>query len=583
MNAAQLPLFVAVLLAATALLAMLRLLRQRQRYGRARFTALLLAQPLLAALLYFALFPPAQPIAAGTLAVLTADAAASTPGEQRIALPEAPANNGAQPMPDLATALRLHPGTRRLHVVGAGLEARDIEAARGIPALFSASPAPVGLVELQADTQVAVGNTFQVHGRIAGMAGATIELRDPAGQRVQRTSIDAQGRFTLQGNARAQGLATYSLRVSGKDGSVRETLPLPLRIDAPPQPRVLVLSGAPSAELKYLRRWATDAGIALHTRINTGAGLMLGDAPVALDAASLRRFDVVVLDIRSLRVLGGGELAGLTTAVRGGLGLLLRIDEPLLPADRARLRSWGYVLDAGPSSEPVQLPGDAALPALTQRVLRIDPADAVIVLRDTRNRPLATWRALGRGRVAMLTLDDTYQLVLTGHPQRHAELWSGVLASVARTRDGTPLSPPAPPLWPDQRVSLCGLVDGASVLAPSDENVPLVVDPATGARRCAAYWPASSGWHVLRQGETEMPFAVLPADTGAALRAQRRRDATLALAAQPMSVAPALSATSQRGPSWPWLAAWLALAVLSWWLERMRPTAPASVPPATTA
>ena len=104
------------------------------------------------ALLYFALFPPAQPIAAGTLAVLTADAAASTPGEQRIALPEAPANNGAQPMPDLATALRLHPGTRRLHVVGAGLEARDIEAARGIPALFSASPAPVGLVELQADT-----------------------------------------------------------------------------------------------------------------------------------------------------------------------------------------------------------------------------------------------------------------------------------------------------------------------------------------------------------------------------------------------------------------------------------------------
>ncbi len=352
-----------------------------------------------------------------------------------------------------------------------------------------------------------------------------------------------------------------------------------MRVEAPPQPRVLVLAGAPSPEVKYLRRWATDAGIALQTRISTGGGLSLGDSPVALDAANLRRFDAVLLDVRRLRALGGGELAALNAAIRDGLGMVLRIDEPLQPADRTRLRGWGYALDVGPSTEPVQLPGDASLPALTRRVLRIDGDDAVPLLHDARDRPIATWRALGRGRVAVLTLDDGFQLVLGGHATRHAELWSDLLAAVSRTRDAAQPSPPPSPLWPGERASMCGLRDGARVLAADGTSVPLLIDPATGSRSCAAFWPRLAGWHVLRQGDTEMPFAVLPADAGAALRAQRRRDATFALTARQV-VAPEAAGDARRGPSWPWLVAWLALAALAWWLERRRP---AAVPAATIA
>ena len=63
MTIAPMPSIVAAVLALAALFAMLRLLRQRQHPPRTRLVALLLAQPLLAALLYFTLVPPRRPVA----------------------------------------------------------------------------------------------------------------------------------------------------------------------------------------------------------------------------------------------------------------------------------------------------------------------------------------------------------------------------------------------------------------------------------------------------------------------------------------------------------------------------------------
>ena len=348
-------------------------------------------------------------------------------------------------------------------------------------------------------------------------------------------------------------------------------------------PTTITYIGGPTALLEYAGlRFVTDPTFdPPQTYAEPGSTTLVKTAGPGIPRSELGRVDAVLLDVRSLRALGGGERAALTAAIRDGLGVVLRIDEPLQAADRARLRAWGYALDAGTASESTRLPGDPALPALSRRVLRIDGGDAVTLLRDARDRPLATWRTLGRGRVAVLVLDDSYALALGGYASRHADLWSRVLAAVARTRTPAGPLPPEAPLWPDERASACGLGDGAHVLAPGGDTVALRVDPATGVGRCAAFWPRTPGWHVLRDGDTTTPFAVLPADAGTALRAQRRRDATHALAAR-QSLPPDGTGMSRRGPSWPWLAAWLLLATLAWWLER-RPIGAGPVPAATIA
>lgn len=577
----------ASLLALAALLTCARLLHGHLRRDRTQPPArwklplLLMPQPLLAALLFFGLFPPARPLDAGVMTVYTAGAnpAAADAGTLRIALPEAPAGTGAELAPDLATALRRHPGIRGLRIVGSGLDVRDVDAARGLPLRFHPAPRPAGIVDLQAPATVAPGNAFRVHGRIGGIEAGTLELLDPAVRVIARTHASADGDFALQGVARSVGAFSFQLRLRDAKGQVRDSLPLPLQVIAPAAPRLLVLAGAPDPELKYLRRWALDAGVGLHTRVSVGAGLVLGDAPVALDDASLRRFDAVLLDTRSLQALGDAELRALTRAIRDGLGLLLRLDAPLSPVVRSRLRGWGYAVDAGTRSAPVQLAnttlqsaGEPALPGLSRTVAAVQAGDALPLLRDVQAQPLAWWRPLGRGRVGLVALTDSYRLPLAGHAAIHARVWSEMLAGIARPATAATPTPPAGPIWAGQRAVVCGVDGNAAVIAPNGNRVTLAIDPASGARNCAAFWPRISGWHRLQARNTQTAFVVLPAGVGLAWQAQRRFDATAALAAQSPTVQAARATAVQRGASWPWLAAWLALAALTWWLERRRTT-----------
>src|SRR5690606_11768967 len=127
--------------------------------------------------------PPGVRVASGTLIVATAGASTSailTPGARVIALPEAPVTVGAEPAPDLATALRRHPDVRRITIVGGGLTARDRDAAQGLAITFDPLPSPAGLISLSPPSQAAPGAGFEVGGQLSGLDGATVELIDPA-------------------------------------------------------------------------------------------------------------------------------------------------------------------------------------------------------------------------------------------------------------------------------------------------------------------------------------------------------------------------------------------------------------------
>lgn len=612
----NLPILVAAVLGLAVLIAIASLIHRQRRTDRParsrswRLALLLAAQPILAVLLYLTLLPPPLHTQVGTMVVATAGAAQSATaavGDVQIGLPEASPSTERERVPDLATALRRHPGTQRLRVIGAGLEARDRDAARGLAIEFQPPALPRGLVGVWAPSRVGVGATFAIHGRVQGLQGGAVELLDPGRQRVDRIAPDRDGGFALSAVARGAGLTAFTLRLRDARQSVIEEVEVPVAVLADAQPKVLLLAGAPGPELKYLRRWALDAGLKLHTQISVGAGMQLGDAPVALNASTLAGFDLIVLDERAWDALSGAQREALTAAMRAGLGVMLRIAGPLSPRTRAQLRELGFELGVGadsvamrlplpsidedairarlgPGSEQAPRPRDqpvAAVPALTRRNLALAGPQVQGLLRDADGNAFAAWRANGQGRIGLWSLGDSFVLALAGRDDLHAQLWSQAFAALTRAkpRENPRIEGVA---RQGERMVLCGLHDGARVSDPRNKSSSLLIDPVRGAEHCAAFWPDAAGWHALKQGEYTTAFFVRGRDDAPGLRASELREATLALvSSQSVAIATDDASTRNRmksifasdgprGAAWPWFLAWLACAAGLWWLERSR-------------
>jgi hypothetical protein len=565
----------AMLLCVGLLLGAARLLwPSRLATGRARpwRTALLLIGPAVAALfLYLAMFPPPGGTAPGTLTVITADAtdeqlAMVRRQDKVVALPEAPASAALDRVADLATALRRDPSVERLMVVGAGLPPRDREAARDLSLEFDPAPLPRGVVELWSPRRVTSGSSWRITGVAHDVPGGSVELLDPSQRRVASASPGEDGRFTLRAEARTPGQTQFKLRVRDASQAVVEDIEVPLRVVAGAPLRVRVLSGAPSPELKYLRRWALDAGVDLQSDVTLRPGVRVLRSAVPLGPDALRELDVVILDERAWRSLGAAGRAALLEALRAGLGVLIRITGTLTERDLEELQALGFELRNAEGQRTARLAGVQT--ALSRRPLRVESGDGVPLLRDSRGEPLALWRAEGRGRVALWWLGDSFRLALEDSPAVYGTLWSDALATLSRAR--AVRQPQLPGIDPrvDARQVTCGLgADAeASVRAPDGKRVPLLRESSG----CAAYWPETAGWHVLDTGDGEWPFHVRAAGEAPGLQAQELRAATAAMVANRSQRLDAKPPTGAPGSPWPYLLGCLVALGGTWWLERSR-------------
>jgi len=527
-------------------------------------------------LIDLALFPPhvAQNYSAGTLVVLTPGATpaqVANPGNgvATVALPGVVASRDIERVPDLGTALRGHPDASRVRVVGGGLPIRDVDAARDLAVEFDAAPLPDGIVDLSMPESVRAGSVFAIRGRVQGDAGGRVELRDPAGAVVGRADVAQDGTFALEAQAKSAGDFVFGVRVLDAKGATREDVAQAVAVQPGDRLGVLVLAGAPDPELKYLRRWAVDAGVELTSRIVLSDGIAMQDGAAALGADALAKNDVVMIDERAWKNLDAGTKQALENATRDGLGLFLRIAGPLPDAVAGEWRDLGFRVRGADIPQTVSLersPDPAAV--LSRRALLVEGDDAAPLVRSSDGGAVALWRTLGQGRVAIWWLADTYRMTLAGDAGAFGSVWSHALATVARARGVAKPDVPRDARI-DQRSVLCGLPDGAFVEQPDGARASLAVE----SNGCAAFWPAHEGWHALVSRDARAAFHAAPANASPSLAAARDAEATRMLAGRASATDTARSARGVPGSRWPFFAAWLVAAALLWWLERSRPRA----------
>lgn len=604
-----------LIVTALAIAALLGIVEMRAQSGARRWLGI--AAALIApALLYLALFPPLQAGHGRELVVLTPDAPTdfqAPAGALVVALPGSEAA-GVERVADLATALRRHADAQSLHVIGAGLSPADRDAARGLPLRFDAAPLPRGLVALEPPSAVQAGHAFAVRGRAAAAADQQLVLLEPGGRRQGPLKPEADGSFRFDAFAPRAAELNYELQLLDAGGTVLDRVDVPLAVREGRPLRLLLLAGGPDPDLKYLQRWALDAGHRVDARISLSRGIAQQRGETNLSAETLAATDIVIVDERAWGQLDKATRTRLLEAADAGLGLLLRLVAAPSPALLTEWRGLGIALQTTTADTGARLPGAAEDTTLQRLPLAANDPNLLPLARDRDGTAFAVARNRGQGRIGAWWLQGSAGLVPSGQANLHDQLWANALDVLARPRQPPQAAVPAW-AWQDERVELCaatpslrvtaadaptgaanasgatgasGSADAARATAPARDThnaatgaaetarttadaakaprsaVEILTQARGEGRWCGGFWPREPGWYRLQSSDVETPLFVRAAGTAVALH---RAETLAAMRALP-AAATASPAALRPGPRWPWFLAWLLPASLLWWLQR---------------
>jgi len=527
-------------------------------------------------LLYFVLFPPLHEVPGRTLQVLTTGATMPSPPDtaelRTVALPGSVAPAGVERVPDLATALRRHGDATVLRVLGDGLSAADRDAARGRELEFDAPPLPRGVIALDIPADIRAGHSFVIGGQVGQPQDLQIVLREPGGARQGPLSLDADGRFRFTLFAARAAELDYELQLLAADGSELQRLAVPVQVRDGAALRLLLLSGGPDADHKYLQRWALDAGHTVDARISLSRGIAQQRGDASLSAATLAATDIAIVDERAWSALDKAARARLLAAADAGMGVLLRLVAAPSAAQIAEWRGLGIGLNNADIATTLHLPGETrqgATAALQRLPLAVKGDALIAIARDDAGEAFAVARNRGQGRIGAWWLQDSHTLVTSGQAALHDALWADALDAIARPRQAVPPTVPALS-WQFERAVVCAQEATLRVTAPSGIATDVTTRGAGDSRWCGGYWPRETGWHTLQAGAASTRFFVRAAADAPSLYQAHTSAQTGALAGA--SAAGALTLVAQPGARWPWFLAWLLPASVLWWLQRARRT-----------
>ncbi|MEM7705157.1 MAG: hypothetical protein AAF358_06360 [Pseudomonadota bacterium] len=358
---------------------------------------------------------------------------------------------------DLYPLLKEVPRADLIEVRGHGL---PLEQWRGTDASLSFNPAtlPAGLLDVDWPQRLILGQPLTVSARAHRLLQAReAVLLAPGDVEIQRTSIGRDGRFSLSMLPPTSGSMVLHLALRDSTGGTVLREPLPVLIEEPAGPRVLLALENLSFEARDLQRWLARSTPGLRLEAQVGARvrrtLTSGESP-ALDAWQREpdALDLMVVDSAWLAGLGAVEGARLARAVVGGMGLLVLGDDRLLSLATSPLLDTFALEAADGGATRLSFEGGAAE---LERVA-VTGAGGRAIVSATDASPLVLSRSLGAGSVVVSLLRNSYSLNTRGQETAYASLWREVVSTAARPLPAEEwITSPLPVMRVGERVARC--------------------------------------------------------------------------------------------------------------------------------
>lgn len=468
------------------------------------------------------------------------------------------------------------------HVLGYGLDRVQLQSLNAAQLFFHPSPLQTGIISSNWKKELSADEPFVIQGTCTNKENKKLQIiLEGYGVLQDSVSIpaDTTTGFALRSATRHNGQAVFRLQLK-QGGKLLENNAVPFTTVPSKKTRLLVLSSAPDFEYRFLQNWLGKAGYPSAIRTTTSrdkteqAFINRASLPLhTITTSLLDSFDVVVGDLAAIDALGENERAAIRQQVAGkGLGLLLRGDT----IGATRFYTQGVALQTIKANAQQTIS-----PKLIneKNALAVLPASAPVVVR--RNAQLTDWvtdaagntlvaaSLHGMGKIAISTLDNTYQWILSGQEMAYGNYWTSLLRSVARQENNNISLVRTNQIYTKEQPIPVNLVNADTLLpvvAVNDKiHLPLHQRSIPFLWQ-GTFWPLEPGWQTISAGSDTQYLYVYDQDDWPMVKAAERLAATIAWAQQGTpGVSPI--ASQMRWEKW-WSVVLFLLALGFLWVER---------------
>jgi hypothetical protein len=419
---------------------------------------------------------------------------------------------------DLAEFKARNPAVQTVHVLGYGLEEEALAELSTLQVLPHLSPLPIGVLSASWPQKITLAEQLVIQGKFTSAGQKTRLYLQAAG--AKRDSIEikegAEQTFSLQFKPKTAGQFVYALQWRDAEDSLHMEQ-LPVVVEAPRLLNVLLLSSAPSFEVKFLKNALAKKGhgVAVRSQVSKGISqtetVNLPNMQInRLTPALLQKFNVVLVDAATTQSLSGQEKLAVQQAVRQeGLGVLTTFtsDRPkAIPffAEAVFNRISGKEAINGPVKWAGQTSTAVILP-LTAFALQPKLGQQSLAWGNSPKEALVITSRKGAGQVSVSLVPETFPLTLEGKEKLYQEFWATVLTSLAK-----PLEEPAIFVEPafaavHQPVTLTNSGQShlqkpiiASEQTKKSVSVITVGSTALPSQLSLMFWPQQQGWHTFK-------------------------------------------------------------------------------------
>lgn len=345
---------------------------------------------------------------------------------------------------DLAYFIISHPEITKVDVYGYGLTKEELKTLNHHEIKFHPSPNP-GVISVNWPTKLKSTDQFQIQGIYQNSTKAKKLLLRGLGTSIDSINIAANSsqQFSFRNRPKPMGKAVFELIVlQGADTISRD--PIPFEVMPQEHTKVLILASSPSFEYKFLKQWLYDHQFPVVFRSQISKNKFSMDFLNMerfnlnrISTATLKKFEILILDEEELAGISIEEKLAIESAVRHGLGLLMNVSSPKslssLGASFSRYEltaSKEKTLSLRSNKDAIKL---EKLPITQTLFFKAGSNDQPLV-SDNNGKIVVNSYLNGNGKVAISSLSSTYSWLLSGKKTDYSNFWSMLLTTIAKKK-----------------------------------------------------------------------------------------------------------------------------------------------------